>query len=184
MCLMLAIANISHTHMHLSQQLSILFSRWAQEFLGKNPNSNIHISWVPGHKGITLNELADKEAKWGYRREDAIQASLLYHKEKSSRLVLRRWWKDYQTKAKYSTFWNSTNLPPNTKPSKAFLQLKGAPTSWTKSGIVSVVTWPLPTHQWSENTSSTSAPYMLEMSQTSSEMNLPRKRQDKANGLS
>ena len=72
-------------------QLSIMFSKHAHEFLEKNNNSCIHITWVPGHEGVEINELTDREVKWGYCREDSIQASLSYYKERATKLVLRGW---------------------------------------------------------------------------------------------
>ena len=57
--------------------------------------------------------MADREARQGCRREDNIQASLSYHKEKASQLVLHGWMKDYKEKAKHTTFWHTTNQPPN-----------------------------------------------------------------------
>ena len=60
-----AISNISLMHTHPSQLLSIMFSKHIHKFLEKNKDYHIHITWVPGHKGIELNELAGREAKWG-----------------------------------------------------------------------------------------------------------------------
>ena len=83
----LAISNISLTHTHPSQQLS----RGTLKFLEKNNDSHIHITWVPGHKGLEINKLADREAKCGCQREDSIQVSLSYHKERATKLVLKGW---------------------------------------------------------------------------------------------
>ena len=80
------ISNISHTHIHPSQQLSILFSKHALEVLEGNNESHIQITWVPGH-----NKLADREATRGCQRDGVIQASLSYHKEKAMKIVLRGW---------------------------------------------------------------------------------------------
>ena len=109
-----------------------MFSKHAHEFLEKNFDSRIHITWVPGHKGIEINKLADREAKWGCCREDSIQVSLSYYKERATKLVLRGWRKDYQVRAFCSTFWHSTTCPPNTKPSKTFTQLKDSPEVFTQ----------------------------------------------------
>ena len=96
-------------------------------------------------------------------------------------------------KAKYSTFWNSISLLSNTKPSKAFLQLKGDPEIFSQLTQLHTMhgfntyyyfhfnitnrdwdckcgdaTPPPPTQQWSENTSSISAPYIPMNAESSS----------------
>ena len=113
------------------------------------------------------------------RREDITLLSLSYFKEKSSKLVLYRWRKDYEERAKHSTFWRTSNQTPNTKPSDNSKMTKKsldtlhsstqctatthnptASTYPTKARTV-IVEMPLPpTQKQSENTSFTYAPSM------------------------
>ena len=176
-----AITNISRTHTHPSQQLSILFSARATEFLESNHNNWIHISWVPSHKDIEINELADKAAKRGCRLEHTTQVSLSYYKEKATKMVLKGWRKEFNEKlstlplatlpsshrtrnpAEPSNFSRMTQkflvASPNYEPCTDTIHIiiTGS-ISLTETGTASVVT---PLHpqqpQW-ENTSFTFAP--------------------------
>lgn len=80
-----AISNITWTNTHPSQQLLILFATKAYKFMERDADTRIQIMWVPGHKGIELNKLVDREAQRGFKKEDnIIKTSLSYYKEKTS----------------------------------------------------------------------------------------------------
>jgi len=77
-----AITNITQTHTHSTQTISIAFSKLAECFLFI-PDNKITIQWIPGHKGHAINEKADKYARRGCHSDiNILDSSLSYHAEK------------------------------------------------------------------------------------------------------
>lgn len=51
---------------HSSQIVSILATRKAREWLQESDSHHIHLHWVPGHKGVELNEVVDAMTNEAY----------------------------------------------------------------------------------------------------------------------
>jgi ribonuclease HI len=123
-----ALTNITHTNPHPSQSISLLFIKYAKEFL-HSQNHHIGLQWVPGHQGFEDNEQADRLAYRGCRSswEFYNSSTLSYHAEKRSRLVQSQWrheWQEWRRKQQTSAFGTITYRLPTIKPSKVFMDLE------------------------------------------------------------
>jgi ribonuclease HI len=122
-----ALSNITNSNAHPSQSLSLLFIKYAREFL-INDTHQITLQWIPGHQGHEINERADRLARRGCQLpQELAPETLSYHAEKRSKLILRRW--RHQTKEKpfSGPFGEITSYPPTTKPNQVFTQLRDNP---------------------------------------------------------
>ena len=112
---------------HPSQKLSQIFVKNAKTFL-KCESHRISLKWTKGHKGVEINETADKLARNGrHTNQNILPTSLSYLAEKRSRLTLKKWRKEFNTYRPTGAFGEVTFYPPSTKPDKVFLQLGSEP---------------------------------------------------------
>jgi ribonuclease HI len=58
-----AIQSITDTSVHPGQSIAILACQRLREWLASHPEGTVTFHWCPGHAGIELNELVDKDAK-------------------------------------------------------------------------------------------------------------------------
>ena len=122
-----ALSNIVCSHAHPSQIISLLFIKYALQFL-ESIDHHIVLQWVPGHQGYDVNIRADKLARQGCRLDQEILPNTLsYHAEQKSQLVQKHWRRELRSKPLTGAFGAVTNDPPHIKPSKVFLQLQNQP---------------------------------------------------------
>lgn len=57
---------------HSSQIISVLAARKAREWLQEDASHHIHLHWVPGHKGVELNERVDAMTNEAYELHPPI----------------------------------------------------------------------------------------------------------------
>jgi ribonuclease HI len=122
-----ALTNITSLKPHPSQQLSLLFIKYAQQFL-QNENFHISLQWIPGHRGHEVNERADKLARKGCKSTPImLPDSLSYHAEKRTTLTLRKWREQFGSFPLTGAFGDVTSYPPTIKPSAVFTLLRNQP---------------------------------------------------------
>lgn len=61
-----ALHSLLDTSLHSSHIMSVLSAKRAREWLEAEPNHTIHLHWIPGHRGIALNELVDRLTNEAY----------------------------------------------------------------------------------------------------------------------
>lgn len=57
-----ALHSLFDTSLHSSHIMSVLSAKHAREWLEAEPTHHIHLHWIPGHRGVALNERADRLA--------------------------------------------------------------------------------------------------------------------------
>ncbi|KAG8704497.1 hypothetical protein FRC09_003495 [Ceratobasidium sp. 395] len=109
-----AVQKIVDLKPHPAQSSSILFRRAIDQLLTNHPNLNVEICWIPGHKGITGNERADKLAHeaGSLVPEPFFNRTITWAKARAKNRAIKTWCAKWKSERHSDTVTQHLPYPP------------------------------------------------------------------------